>query len=708
MTITDMQIRQMAEELLNEQPGVWALSPEAKAKLIKKAIQWKQQNIDYIKARDNSWTGWALSRPLVKFITTIVYIDAADQEQRELYHRFKEEVQQVVNEAHTRIQAEFLNLPILQEMPAETARHLFNETTKILDVWKKTSSAIQEIEEKLKANISIEERQLLNKKLEALKAEKQEYLKKIKQEAINFNTAQIRKKAEELVNEQPGVWVLPLEAREEAINKAIEQEKQNTAFLEKRKDSWFSSHLITFFTSIFYIDPETQKQMDLYNNLKEDILQKINEANTRIKAELLKFPKFQDLPEEEREKIIHSTVKALNNWMKTKLSIKKIKEKLKAKISPEEKENLEVELLALQAKKQEELSKITQETESVIQFLAEDKEFALKRSYVENVLEYGKETVQQVAASTQVKGAIAGATLAMLAAPKSLAGMLVAGLGGAAVGYQYPQIRYVIAPLKYLYNEIREIIYKPHAYLDRGFRAGTILLATLGMAAGILTFTALVANPFTGVPLLGAVLGVAATVLVAAGAAKLSKWISNTVATKLYGISNPDRYKLTHEGKKLLGNEAEKICQYLTEEITKIKQELKKIPDKSSQKAIRLNNQLTNLEHTWDKIQAGDEKYLSAWTVCARELYRNKKEKYQEIVHHKTDKHAKALPKLLLNMGKEKTTFKALNKKGVKIEKPLKETFSFLNKKGGKTNKALEEIQKLKEIDNKLKKSDKK
>lgn len=203
---------------------------------------------------------------------------------------------------------------------------------------------------------------------------------------------------------------------------------------------------------------------------------------------------------------------------------------------------------------------------------------------------------------------------------------VAAGVGaGAVVGTAIPQIRSVLKPFSYLYQELKDIKNKPKSYLDRTFRAGSILTSTAGMAVGIGLAVAAAANPFSGPVIAGVVVGAIATVAVAAGTAYVAKKISQTISRYRYGIEDIDLYKPTDKAINLLDglDNAKKVSEYFKNQINILNKKIKEIPKKNTLEQIALERKLNIIKDSWNQLQQGDNSY---WETLSRILYLEKKQ----------------------------------------------------------------------------------
>lgn len=486
-----------------------------------------------------------------------------------------------------------------------------------------------------------------------------------------------RELAENRLNEEYGIWVLSEKKRETLIQEIIKRQDNNLKYIQERKEvkvpylGWNVTPLVDFFGTMIMptkvYEPELQEQIDKDTYIKGLMRSEIAKKNEKIGKAIEALPSFERMPKEKKDGFKVEIIKALNELMEIRYKITKAQEVK--------------DVDALKELEKEKLSQLEQKIEHVIELSDDDNEFGLEQSLVEKLYE----TAQQVINNPTAQGIAAGFSLGfLLGGAKSFFGAMIFGVAGAVTGAKYPQIRHVFTPFIYLYKEIKDIATKRKSYMDRAFRGGMILLATIGVIAGVVAIALLVGNPFTGVPILGIAAVALTTVLVAAAAAKISKWISRKVSERVYGMYDSDRFDLTKEAKVYLGDDAKRVHDYFLTEVKNLYKDLKKIEDKSSLEAIRINNHLQSLESTWKKIQAGQD-CKAEWKECAKGLYRHKKGKYVGVMHKKTGKRVEELPGYLLHNNKNKNTF------------------AYLDKKGGKIEKSLEDIKELKDINNKLK-----
>lgn len=314
--------------------------------------------------------------------------------------------------------------------------------------------------------------------------------------------------------------------------------------------------------------------------------------------------------------------------------------------------------------------------------------------------------------SPEVQSALVGGVLGAAAGSYvPLYGTVTGGLIGAVAGYKKPGIHKLLAPFKFLANEIVDIVTKPKSYIDRGFRGGVMILAVVGTIAAIVAVSVLLGNPFTGLPLVGLVVATAAVIGVTYVASKAAKWISTKVSQKVYGIANPDRYKLTKEAKEVFEDDANKIRDYFVSEIRALQKILEGIKNKNSSEAHQCAARLYKLESTWDKIQLGNEDSLQAWETWSRHSYQEKKREYLKKVETEMEIHAKEVIRTLLDVA-EPTSEGAQRKKAKEgtieesketaIKKPKKErvALTFLYKDTTQPSEAriLQEVKKLEEL----------
>jgi hypothetical protein len=203
---------------------------------------------------------------------------------------------------------------------------------------------------------------------------------------------------------------------------------------------------------------------------------------------------------------------------------------------------------------------------------------------------------------------------------------VAAGVGaGTVVGTVIPQIRYLLKPFSYLYQELKDIKNKPKSYLDRTFRAGSILTSTAGMTVGIGLLVAAAANPFSGPVIAGVVVGAIATVAVAAGTAYVAKKISQTISRYKYGIEDIDLYKPTDKAIQLLDglDNAKKVSEYFKNQINILNKKIKETPRENTMDKIALERKLGVIKDSWSQLQQGDNSY---WETLSRILYLEKKQ----------------------------------------------------------------------------------
>ncbi len=312
---------------------------------------------------------------------------------------------------------------------------------------------------------------------------------------------------------------------------------------------------------------------------------------------------------------------------------------------------------------------------------------------------FKKPEVQSAFVMADLLGGAVGTVLPLFG---TASGVLI----GSAIGYNYAQASKLLSPLKYLISEIGYIFNKPKSYIDRAFRASTILgvlaVATYGLVLGALAIG--LTNPFSAF----ALLGIAVVAAAGSAAAAASKWISKKISETVYGIYNSDRYELSSEAKKFFSIEtANKIRAFFVKEIIATQKKIEKMSDKSTHEGIVLSRKLYELEATWDKIQLGNEGSVKAWTECAKNLYLVKRDEYNTSLGHQVEDHKQGIVGSLLDIAEPVSMDSRLKEPGettpVKAtKKPLKKNLlTFLHKVGSATKKVMAEINEI-EVLNKV------
>jgi hypothetical protein len=191
----------------------------------------------------------------------------------------------------------------------------------------------------------------------------------------------------------------------------------------------------------------------------------------------------------------------------------------------------------------------------------------------------------------------------------------------------------------FLPREIDDILTKPKSYIDRLFRGGMLVGGTVGMSVAVPILLGLLGNPFTGAATLGVILGVGVSIGVVAGTAKLAKWISRKTAEKIYGISDPDRYRLSKQAIAYFGEDnAKTIRKFFIAEIRSIHQEIEKLGEIASpmikkKKSKMLMDKLFKIETAWNAIQdANNGRPLKEWRAYLNSVYPDLKVSYKEKV----------------------------------------------------------------------------
>ncbi|MGI9214806.1 MAG: hypothetical protein ACR2HS_03950, partial [Gammaproteobacteria bacterium] len=117
-------------------------------------------------------------------------------------------------------------------------------------------------------------------------------------------------------------------------------------------------------------------------------------------------------------------------------------------------------------------------------------------------------------------------------------------------------IGFFLSGFNYIKNEIKDVFTKRRSFIDRLFRGTSMLSAAAlgGVGIGLLVATA--SNPFSAAVVFGGLgIGVV-SILAIAGAAKLSKVISEGFSKYFYKVSDPDLYFPNDKAKQLLGDTA--------------------------------------------------------------------------------------------------------------------------------------------------------
>lgn len=317
-----------------------------------------------------------------------------------------------------------------------------------------------------------------------------------------------------------------------------------------------------------------------------------------------------------------------------------------------------------------------------------------------------KHTLENPTVKSMIMGAFGGASLgSVIPGWGTSSGALI----GAAMGWKNPWMGKGLDPLVYLISELGDI-FKPQkgAYIDRGFRGATTLGAITGIFILGAFVTALVASGPIGwaVGLITAATWVTA-ILVGAAVAKGSKALSKKVSEARYGISNPDRYKLSAQARKLFSNpenknEAEMVRGYFIKKITETQAALKAHQNEEtpSKEANALTDQLFELEATWDKIQAGDETAFPALSTCTRHLFERDKIEYEKLMKEQIKENQKEIVAGLLNTIKPEIASETKSIAPTQSEQKIDiEPILFSpHGKGQKTEIILKEIHTLNEI----------
>lgn len=160
-------------------------------------------------------------------------------------------------------------------------------------------------------------------------------------------------------------------------------------------------------------------------------------------------------------------------------------------------------------------------------------------------------------------------------------------------------IKLIPNTIKYIKSEINDIIDMKKSFANRAFRAASMLAAVGAGIVGSALLVATASNPFSGPILLGAVGISTATVLVVAGAAKLSSIISNAVSKSVYGVQNPDLYVPNQKARNMLGAYAITLGEFLKEKIIMINRD----------KEFKRHTDVTEeeIKNIWQYALSGDE-----------------------------------------------------------------------------------------------------